>query len=728
MKKSLYFFFGILLICSIYQACVPDVELPGSIYGVVTNKATGEPIKSAGVTLNPNGATTVTGSDGCFEFTGLAQGGYAVVIAKTDYKEYTSGMITVETGQTTHVDVQLEKLPPSLRVVNNDNEDIDVLDFGAQKSDISRSFNIFNDGESSLEWEITYTADWIKSVSKTSGILRADSTQALVVIIDREKLSGGENTTTFHITSNNGSKQLMIKAYGDTKPVLNMIDVLNITKTTADFSGEVLSAGDPAYTERGFVYATSSMPTIENTMAKITSTLNSNTQYISSVTGLIEGETYYVRAYAINSVGVSYSSNEVKFSTIAQSVELTTDEVTNIDVLAGTAVLNATMRNVGSPCFTERGFYYGTNPEPSVNDNVIRDYGTTAGKFSATITNLQPSSTYYVRAYAIQNEKYIYGETKVFGIHSEPSQVTTSSATNLSSTSATLNGYIAAMGNPAYTERGFCYATHSNPSISTNKRTVSGYGVGDYSLTLNNLEYETTYYYRAYVIQNGNPIYGNVVAFTTTWQEAVVFTLEPTNVEGNSAKLKGQVTYAGDPKFYMRGFCYNTSGHPTINDPKIEQQSSMTGVYSMDITNLEAGVTYYVRAFVRQNDKVVYSDDIKSFSITVQDDPIVETNSVTNIRGIDSGLGVYYDYSVQFNGTIYDKGDPAYYERGFVYGTDSYVTASSGTKVVVSGTGEGSFSTTTILNVWTASKWYVRAYARSKNGYVYGDAVMFYLQ
>ena len=727
MKKTLYLFLGILLICGIYQACAPSVEVPGSIYGVVTNKATGEPIKSAGVTLNPNGATTVTGSDGCFEFTGLAQGGYAVVIAKTDYKEYTSGMITVETGQTTHVDVQLEKLPPSLRVVNNDNEDIDVLDFGAQKSDISRSFNIFNDGESSLEWEITYTADWIKSVSKTSGILRADSTQALVVIIDREKLSGGENTTTFHITSNNGSKQLMIKAYGDTKPVLNMIDVLNITKTTADFSGEVLSAGDPAYTERGFVYATSSMPTIENTMAKITSTLNSNTQYISSVTGLIEGETYYVRAYAINSVGVSYSSNEVKFSTIAQSVELTTDEVTNIDVLAGTAVLNATMRNVGSPCFTERGFYYGTNPEPSVNDNVIRDYGTTAGKFSATITNLQPSSTYYVRAYAIQNEKYIYGETKVFGIHSEPSQVTTSSATNLSSTSATLNGYIAAMGNPAYTEKGFCYATHSNPSISTNKRTVSGYGFGDYSLTLNNLEYETTYYYRAYVIQNGNPIYGNVVSFTTTWQEATVLTLDPTNVEGNSAKLKGQVTYAGDPKYHMQGFCYSTSSYPTINDQKVERPNSITGIYSMDITNLEAGVTYYVRAFVRQGEKVIYGD-IKSFSIEIKEDPIITTNNVTNITGIDSGWGVYYDYSVQFNGTIYDRGNPAYYERGFVYGTSSSVTASTGTKLSVSGTGEGNFSTKTTLNVWTSSRWYVRAYARTSNGYTYGDPVMFNLQ
>ena len=54
MKKSLYLFLGILLICSIYQACVPDVELPGSIYGVVADKATGEPIKSAGVELSPS--------------------------------------------------------------------------------------------------------------------------------------------------------------------------------------------------------------------------------------------------------------------------------------------------------------------------------------------------------------------------------------------------------------------------------------------------------------------------------------------------------------------------------------------------------------------------------------------------------------------------------------------------------------------------------------------------
>ena len=76
MKKSLYLLLGILLICGIYQACAPDVELPGSIYGVVADKATGEPIKSAGVELSPGGLKTITGSEGQFEFTELDPGKY----------------------------------------------------------------------------------------------------------------------------------------------------------------------------------------------------------------------------------------------------------------------------------------------------------------------------------------------------------------------------------------------------------------------------------------------------------------------------------------------------------------------------------------------------------------------------------------------------------------------------------------------------------------------------
>ena len=826
MKKSLYLFISIVLLASVFHACIPNLEYPGTIVGIVTDKATGEPIRSAAVILQPNGIATSTGNNGYYEFTNLKSGGYAVEVSHKEYKEYVSGMIAVAAGEISHVDIQLEKLPPSLRVVNDKVEDIDELDFGDIEDDITRSFNIFNDnGSITLDWEISYTASWIKSVNKEKGVLKVDSTQTIVLTIDRSKLSPGENTTTIHITSNNGSKELKVKAIGkniptldmlqvevtskstakfvgkilnpgkpeytvrgfvystssmptlentianvtaninndseysisvtglssgttyyarayatnnlgtayshnevkfstdaDKLPVLNMLEVNDVTEKSAYFVAEITSPGDPVYTKRGFVYSTSSMPTLETSIANITSPLDNNSRYSAYISSLNKGYTYYVRAYADNGVGVSYSANEVKFSTIAQLTQLTTDDVTDIDVMAETAILNATMSNVGDPKFEKRGFYYGTNPEPTSADYEIVDYGTTAGKYSVKIANLQQSVTYYVRAYAVQNGKYIYGGTKVFSLNKEVSNVTTSAATSIGATTATLNGSVVAVGNPPYSEKGFCYNTSGNPSINHTKITVSGSSVGNYKATINNLGFETTYYYRAYVIQNGTPIYGNVSQFTTIWQNAAVRTLDPVDVKGSSAKLKGQVTYVGDPIYSWQGFCYATHSNPSISDYKVERQNNLGGNYSMDVNNLEPGQTYYVKAFLRQGDKVIYADDVKTLSVTR--DPVVITNNATNIKGLDSGLGVSYDYSVQFNGTITDVGEPAYTERGFVYGTTSSVVVGTGTKLVVSGSGKtGDFSTTTTLNVWASSMWYIRAYVKTANGYIYGSPV-----
>ena len=209
MKKSFYLLLGLLLICGIYQACAPE-ELPGSIYGTVVDKATGEPIKSAGVELSPSGLKTVTGSEGQFEFTELDPGKYTLLVTKTGYMDGVSHTIEVKPGQQAKGDVQIEKLPPALKVVDDNRQEISTLDFGSAEADVARSFSLFNDGVESLEWQITTTAEWIKSVSKKEGVLSAGATQSLIVTIDRVKLSSGENTTTMHITSNNGSKQLTI--------------------------------------------------------------------------------------------------------------------------------------------------------------------------------------------------------------------------------------------------------------------------------------------------------------------------------------------------------------------------------------------------------------------------------------------------------------------------------------------------------------------------------------
>ncbi len=208
MKKSISILAILFAAAFVWHACDEEVDLPGTISGIVTDKATGEPIRSAGVELSPTGMKTVTGSEGQFEFTELDPGVYTLLITKTGYTDFASSTIEVKPGQPSHTDVQIEQLPPALKVVNDQREEISTLDFGAAEADVARSFNLFNDGVETLDWEITKTADWIVKISKESGSLRTGATQALIVTINRSLLKSGENKTTVHITSNNGSKNL----------------------------------------------------------------------------------------------------------------------------------------------------------------------------------------------------------------------------------------------------------------------------------------------------------------------------------------------------------------------------------------------------------------------------------------------------------------------------------------------------------------------------------------
>ena len=313
MKKIIYLLVGIALFGGLYYSCAPE-DLPGSIYGTVVDKATGEPIKSAGVELSPSGLKTVTGSEGQFEFTELDPGKYTLIITKTGYIDGVSGTIEVKPGQQAKGDVQIEKLPPALKVVNDNREEISTLDFGSAIDDVARSFSIFNDGTESLEWQITTTAEWIKSVSKKEGVLSAGATQSLMVIIDRTKLHRGENTTTIHITSNNGSKQLTIIASNNTiLPTLNTLALTNVKPTSATLNGEILTDGSPKYSERGFVYAETSMPTISDCIKKVTSPLTDDKKFSFTITGLTQGRTYFARAYVICAGQEVYSTNEVSF-------------------------------------------------------------------------------------------------------------------------------------------------------------------------------------------------------------------------------------------------------------------------------------------------------------------------------------------------------------------------------------------------------------------------------
>ena len=106
-----------------------------------------------------------------------------------------------------------------------------------------------------------------------------------------------------------------VRCLKNTLPQVNTNPVSNVTTTTVMASGEVISEG-AQNTVRGFCYATISNPTLSNDTTVNGTGLGA---YSGTLQNLTPSTTYYVRAYATNSVGTAYG-NEVTFTTPLLSI------------------------------------------------------------------------------------------------------------------------------------------------------------------------------------------------------------------------------------------------------------------------------------------------------------------------------------------------------------------------------------------------------------------------
>lgn len=97
-------------------------------------------------------------------------------------------------------------------------------------------------------------------------------------------------------------------------PVLTTGSVSNITTNSAFITGSIDNLGTYPITSYGHCWSEFANPTINN--AKTINTSNNTAiTFNSTITGLIEYKTYYIRAYATNSNGESFYGNEQTFTT-----------------------------------------------------------------------------------------------------------------------------------------------------------------------------------------------------------------------------------------------------------------------------------------------------------------------------------------------------------------------------------------------------------------------------
>ncbi len=715
----------------IFSGCegdLPPEKTVGNITFVITEENTPQTLSGVSIQLFSDDDPSVTPTDrtdasGRCTFSNIPTGSYHLNLSKPGYESKDGLTLRVNGGDNPYKEISLKRATTTLTVAP------EVLDFGDNESVVQKAFSLVNPNYEDLTWAVLDTdVPWIVSVcdkdGKKSGTIKYNQEVAMSVTIDRDALTSGNNESTIVILSDYGRAELHVTAVGADRrfPITEITEVTDIDLQTATFKGKVLSVGAPEYEERGFVYSTSTIAEdATEGFTKIPSEMNSGNTFSAVVNGLNKGTTYYVRAYGKNALGLKLSSTYKTFTTIATITSVSTLPVTQIDVVNGRAQFNGTITEVGSPIYSEKGFCYNTSGEPTVSDTKYTVSGTSGGDYYYSCAGLAANTTYYVRAYAIQNDKIYYGTSVSFSTQQNSVLVSISAATSVKSTSAVLNGSIENSGSPAYDECGFCYSTSNNPTISNNRKRVDFSGEGIYTLKISDLDYRTTYYAKAYAIQNGDVEYSSkAISFTTNWEEASVSTLSYEDLNANSVVLKAQITNIGDPVWSEKGFCWSTSSNtPTVSMNKAIV-SGYESKYSYTLKGLAPSSTYYVRAYLRQGDEVIYGNTINFSTVEL---PEVYTESVTDITEIGDWIT---SYNATFNGFIYSEGNPPYTQRGFVYSTSSnpQVGDYNDINVPVSGSGTGSFSKT-ISGLESFKTYYVKAYVKTSIGYVYGEEVSF---
>jgi uncharacterized protein (TIGR02145 family) len=291
--------------------------------------------------------------------------------------------------------------------------------------------------------------------------------------------------------------------------------------------GNITNNGGGTITSRGICWGISPNPT----PADNSSINGSGTgSFVSNLSGLTGGTTYYVRAYAINSVGTAYG-NEVSFTT-TEPVQLATLTTTTVASITETsAVSGGNITNNGGGTITSRGICWGTSTNPTPADNSSIN-GSGTGSFVSNLSGLAGGTTYYARAYAINSAGTSYGNEVSFTTIT-PVQLATLTTTPISSiteTSAVSGGNITNNGGGAVTSMGICWGTNTNPTLADNSL-VNGSGTGSFVSNLIGLTNGITYYVRAYAINSAGTSYGNEVIFKTIqYGEGV------TDIDGNMYK------------------------------------------------------------------------------------------------------------------------------------------------------------------------------------------------
>ena len=478
----------------------------------------------------------------------------------------------------------------------------------------------------------------------------------------------------------------------------------SITTSSAISGGVITSDGGASITARGLVWGTSA----GSSTFSVTTGTGTGT-FTSSITGLTSGITYYIRAFAPNSVGTKYGS-EITLNT-AQAVATLAATTTTSSIGSTTAVSGGNITYNGGATVTASGVVWSTTSTPTIALATKTTNGAASGTYTSNITGLTPGTLYYVRSYATNSVGTSYGAQTSFTTLNTATIAATVSATSVTSNSATTGGDITSDGGATVTSRGLVYGTNAGSATFS---VTSGTGTGTYSISLTGLLPATTYYVRSFATNSVGTVYGTETSFTTIAIAPTLTTTAASSVTKYAANTGGTIISNGGSTITASGICWSSTATPTISDSKTTDGTT-SGTFISSLTSLTAGTTYYVRAYATNAIGTSYGvlESFTTLSTSSNNPVLASTSSATSITANAAILG----------GNITEEGATQVSVRGLVYGT----TTGASTFSVTVGSGAGTF-TSTLTGLTQGTTYFVRSFATNVQGTTYGTETSFTTQ
>jgi uncharacterized protein (TIGR02145 family) len=430
------------------------------------------------------------------------------------------------------------------------------------------------------------------------------------------------------------------------KPVLPSLTtktVSEISITTAISGGTITDDGGAQIVTGGVCWNTSDDPTTENSRTIEGGDLSS---FTSNITQLSPNTTYYLRAYATNSVGTGYGKS-VSFKTLGDKPSSSNLNASNITTTS--ASLNSSVNaNLLSTTVTfEYGVTSGYGSIATVPQNPVS--GNSNVNVSSDLTGLTPGTTYHFRIKTENSLGKTYSSDMTFTTLGKIPDVTILAASDLQVKTATISGSV----NPNYLTSTVTFewgtTTNYGNSITPAQSPVNGSTATDISTNLTGLIPGTTYHFRIKATNALGTSTSNDLTFTTLGQIPSATTQPVTNLQVTQVRINGLVNphYLPTEVIFEWGTTTSYGNNLSLTQNPVEGNTPVN-VFT-DLLGLAPETTYHYRIKATNELGTTIGDDMAFKTYGAID---IENNGYKTVT-----IGTQTWFSENLKSSKYNNGD-----------------------------------------------------------------------